>query len=211
MAALVLERALTANDLFKRQYPRTLRWASGLALAILALAVLTLPEYRPTPYALRDSEPWTIEEVEPIVPLERPQVKPPAAPRVPEIEPSPDPGAVETIPDPILEPVPYPEPLWDPAESAPFVAASETPRLLQGGRAEYPEMARLAGLQGLVMVKVLVGTDGRVVQVELLKGVHPLIDRPALAAARKLVFRPGTQRGLPVPCWVAVPFRFNLD
>jgi len=202
MAALVLARAVTANDLFKSQYGRTLRWAGGLAVVALAVLVLTLPEFHPTPYQLPGGRELVIEEIELLRPIERPLVAPPQAPVMPNIEPSADPEALPTIDVPELMPVPY---------DAPFVATSARPRLVQGARADYPEMARLAGLQGLVMVKVLVGVDGRVEQVELLKGVHPLIDRPALAAARRLVFTPGTQRDIPVPCFVAVPFRFSLD
>lgn len=211
MAALVLARAVTANDLFKSQYGRTLRWAGGLAVVALAVLVLTLPEFHPTPYQLPEGRELVVEEIELLRPIERPLVAPPQAPVMPNIEPSADPEALPTIDVPELMPVPYTEQPWVPVDDAPFVATSAKPRLVQGARADYPEMARLAGLQGLVMVKVLVGVDGRVEQVELLKGVHPLIDRPALAAARRLVFTPGTQRDIPVPCFVAVPFRFSLD
>ena len=211
MAALVLARAITANDLFKSQYGRTLRWAAGLAAVALTVLVLTLPTFNPTPYQLSEGRELVIEEIELLQPIERPLVAPPQAPRMPNIEPSADPEAVPTIKAPTLMPFPPTEQPWVPLDDGPFVATSARPRLVQGARADYPEMARLAGLQGLVMVKVLVGVDGRVEQVELLKGVHPLIDRPALAAARKLVFAPGTQRDIPVPCYVAVPFRFNLD
>ena len=211
MAALVLARAVTANDLFKSQYGRTLRWAAGLATIVLTVLVLMLPEFNPTPYQLSEGRELVIEEIELLRPIERPRVAPPRAPRMPNIEPSADPEAVPTIDVPTLMPFPTTEQPWGPVDDSPFVATSAKPRLVQGARADYPEMARLAGLQGLVMVKVLVGVDGRVEQVELLKGVHPLIDRPALTAARKLVFLPGTQREVPVPCYVAVPFRFNLD
>lgn len=211
MAALVLARAVTANDLFKSQYGRTLRWAAGLAAVVLTFLVLTLPEFVPTPYQLTEGRELVVEEIELLRPIERPLVAPPTLPVMPNIEPSADPEALPTIEVPELMPVPYAEQTWVPEVDAPFVATSAKPRLVQGARADYPEMARLAGLQGLVMVKVLVGIDGRVEQVELLKGVHPLIDRPALAAARRLVFAPGTQRDIPVPCYVAVPFRFNLD
>jgi TonB family protein len=61
-----------------------------------------------------------------------------------------------------------------------------------------------------VVVKVRVDVDGAVSRVEIIKGVHPLLDRPALAAARKLRVTPGSQRGVPVSCYVAVPFRFYL-
>lgn len=108
--------------------------------------------------------------------------------------------------------LPVPETGWQgpAADTGPFEALSENPRLVQGAQAHYPEMARLAGMQGTVVVVVTVGPAGRVTEAAVLKGVHPLLDRPALAAARKLVFAPGTQRGIPVKCQVAVPFRFYL-
>ncbi len=212
MAALAIARVLNANDLFKQQYGRTLRWAAGLSLVALTVLVLTMPEFRPTPYALPDNQEIILQEMEVLrPPVDKPRDEPKRTHDVPIVEPSPDPEALDTVEMPDLIDILTPEPVWDDGADTPFVATSEKPRLIQGARADYPEMARLAGVQGLVMVKVLVGIDGRVEQVDILKGVHPLIDRPALAAARQLVFQPGTQRTVPVPCWVAVPFRFSLD
>jgi protein TonB len=211
MAALPLAGVRPAHQVFKLQHNRRLLWAAVGALAVLTLLVLVMPEYRPTPYRLTTNEliidDYEIEAIE-APPPDRPQRQV----RVPVIEPSSDPDARDTIPDiPIVDiPLPVPDVPALPSDT-PFVAAYEKPRLIQGARADYPEMARLAGLQGLVMVKVLVDVDGSIARVELLKGVHPLIDRPALAAAKRLRFAPGTQRSMPVPCWVAVPFRFSLD
>ena len=212
MHALVRERALTAQEVFKDQYAQTLRWSVLGAVVVLILAVLVMPEYRPVPYRLTN-DPTTITEIE----LEAPPVDeapPRESPQQPVIEPvtNDDPNAVE---DPqfvnFLVDIPPANPDWTgPVDDTPFVVAQEKPRLLQGAVADYPEMARLAGMQGTVVIKVLVAEDGSVARVEVLKGVHPLLDRPALAAARKLVFAPGTQRSMPVRCFVAVPFRFYL-
>ena len=212
MHALAVSRILSAHQNFKQQYGRTLAWSTAGALTALVLLVLLMPEFNPTPYSLPEVREMIIEDMQVIVPpMDPPDVAPPS--RVREVMPVPndDPGAVESIDDIVLVPFPDIEPVYDPYDDTGFVAASQKPRLVQGAAAEYPEMARLAGLQGLVMVKVLVETDGRVKAVEVLKGIHPLIDRPAVAAARRLVFEPGTQRGIAVPCWVAVPFRFTLD
>ena len=212
MHAQVRERALTAQEVFKDQYTQTLRWSALGALVVLILVVLVMPEYRPVPYRL-SNDAFTITEIE----LEAPPVDeapPQESPRQPDIAPVPedDPNAVE---DPafveFLLDIPPASPVWTrPVDNTPFVVAQEKPRLLQGAVADYPEMARLAGMQGTVVVKVLVDVDGTVARVEILKGVHPLLDRPALTAARKLVFAPGTQRSMPVRCFVAVPFRFYL-
>jgi protein TonB len=209
-AALLLHQS-TANDHFKQQYARTLRWSLLFALTALILAVWLLPEYRPVPYTLT-SEALVVEDLDV---LEATVLPPPERRQlaVPDIVPAApdDPAIRDDIPWPEflldVSPTADPEPMADPA----FHASSTKPRLLRGAVADYPEMARLAGMQGLVLVKVLVDRDGRVSQVVLLKGVHPLLDRPALVAARQLVFTPGTQRDMPVPCWVAVPFRFALQ
>ena len=212
MHALVRERALSAQEVFKDQYARTLRWSVLGALVVLIIVVLVMPEYHPVPYRLTN-DPTVITEIE----LEAPPVDEAPlreSPRQPEIAPVPD-DTPDTIDDPefvdFLLNIPPADTDWTrPVDNTPFVVAQEKPRLLQGAMADYPEMARLAGMQGTVVVKVLVAEDGTVARVEVLKGVHPLLDRPALAAARKLVFAPGTQRGMPVRCFVAVPFRFYL-
>jgi len=207
--ALVQERAVSAHEIFKSQYSRTLRWSVICALLVLVLAVLVMPEYRPTPYRLtqEEIELVNIQVIEPplVEPKTRP-IRPPAEVVVapPGVQPDP-------FPDPFpIEVEPKTGPWIDPAPPTIFVPTSENPQLLQGAVADYPEIARLAGMQGTVVVKVQVDTDGSVSRVEILKGIHPLLDKPALAAARKLRFAPGTQRGMPVRCFVAVPFRFYL-
>jgi protein TonB len=209
--ALPRDHALSAHDIFKDQYPRTLRWSVLGALLLLVLAVLVMPEYVPTPYRL-EQEVFEVIELEPIAPPVEEEPPPREIRRPVNVEPVPDDDpAAEVPPDLPIYDVPYANPLWtEPTSETEFVVMSEKPRLLRGAVADYPEIARLAGMQGTVVVKVLVDIDGSVARTEILKGVHPLLDRPALAAASKLRFRPGTQRGNPVACHVAVPFRFFL-
>ncbi len=71
-------------------------------------------------------------------------------------------------------------------------------------------MARASQFEGTVVVKVQVGTDGKVLQAIILKGVHPMLDNSALAAARRCKFSPGKQRGIAVKAWMAIPFAFRL-
>ena len=76
---------------------------------------------------------------------------------------------------------------------------------------DYPEIARMSQLEGTVIVKVLVGPDGSVMEAAIVTGVHPLLNRSALAAARKAKFSPGKQRNIPVKAWMAIPYRFRLN
>ena len=91
-----------------------------------------------------------------------------------------------------------------------FVSSSRKPRLVYQAKPHYPEVARLAQVEGTVIVKVLVGVDGTVEQAAIVQGVHPLLNNAALKAARQCVFVPGQQRQIKVRTWVAVPYNFRL-
>ena len=90
------------------------------------------------------------------------------------------------------------------------MVSQEKPVILQYVPPEYPEMARMSQLQGTVIVKVLVGPDGNVMDAQVLQGVNPLLDRAAIAAARRTKWKPGKQRNIPVKAWMALPFNFRL-
>ncbi|MHB8077672.1 MAG: energy transducer TonB [Candidatus Krumholzibacteriia bacterium] len=73
----------------------------------------------------------------------------------------------------------------------------------------YPEMARMAGIEGTVIVQVLVGKDGRVQRAKAVEGPVQLRDA-AIAAAMTATFRAASTDGRPVSVWVAIPLRFKL-
>lgn len=77
----------------------------------------------------------------------------------------------------------------------------------------YPAQALRAGIQGTVLLKVLVGPAGKPLQVmiERSSGSRILDDaarRHVLAAWR---FHPATRDGHAIDAWAVVPVRFNLD
>jgi protein TonB len=76
---------------------------------------------------------------------------------------------------------------------------------------QYPDLAREAQVEGMVVVNVLVAKDGRVQEVQLHPTIHvPMLDQAALEAARQWTFEPALMNGRPVAVWVALPFRFRL-
>lgn len=91
-----------------------------------------------------------------------------------------------------------------------FVPVEEQPVLVEMKPPDYPSLAREAGIEGTVIVRVLVGKDGKVKDAILGKGVNAVLDEAALAAARHYVFKPAIQNKNPVAVWVAIPFRFSL-
>jgi len=73
----------------------------------------------------------------------------------------------------------------------------------------YPEFAREAQIQGKVTLHVLVGKDGRVKNVKVIKGVTGLNDA-AVDAIKKWVFKPALSNNKPVAVWVEVPMDFHF-
>jgi protein TonB len=91
-----------------------------------------------------------------------------------------------------------------------FVPVEEQPVLVEKEVPPYPELARLAKIEGTVIVRVLVGKDGKVKDAVLGKSVNGILDEAAMDAARRCVFKPAMQNKKPVAVWVAIPFAFKL-
>ena len=84
------------------------------------------------------------------------------------------------------------------------------PVLVSMREPSYPSLARDAGVQGEVVIRALVGEDGRVRKAIVARGPAILGDAAA-EAVRDALFRPGLQGDRPVRCWVLVPVRFSLE
>jgi TonB family protein len=90
-----------------------------------------------------------------------------------------------------------------------YVYVEELPEAILKVAPEYPKAARDSGMQGTVIVKALIGTDGQVKDAMVVKSV-PVLDEAAQAAVRKWRFKPAMASGSPVAVWVAVPVKFSL-
>lgn len=205
---------MSANDLFKAQYNKYLRWSAVIAVLLVLIGALVSPNYVPNPYKLRQEEFEVVDlEEQEVIELPPPPKDAPPPPKV--IEAAPD--------DEVTEEVEIADTLMD-LDSAitstmgdfslgddeGFVASSENPKILHWEKPFYPEIARRSQVEGTVIVKVLVGPDGSVIQAQVIQGVHQMLDREAINAAYKCTFIPGKQRNIPVKAWMALPFNFRL-
>ena len=77
-------------------------------------------------------------------------------------------------------------------------------------RPNYTEEARKEKLQGTVRAQVLVGEDGRVERVKVIRGMRAGLTEEAIKAAMQMRFRPATKDGHPVAHWVTMDIEFNL-
>ncbi|MCA8952874.1 MAG: energy transducer TonB [Planctomycetes bacterium] len=76
----------------------------------------------------------------------------------------------------------------------------------------YPRRARRLGLQGEVLLEVLVGADGRVVLVTVqTSSGHDLLDRAAIRALERWVFEPAMRDGRAVEARIPIPVAFELS
>ncbi|MBU0742836.1 energy transducer TonB [bacterium] len=203
-------RATSANELFKAKYNRYIRWSLIAAIVFTILFFLFSPKYKPNPYRIYKDEMLMVDVQTaidiPDIPQEtlKPQV------------------AVEAAPDDMVDDeTEVADSLIDSDEfldigsgldegGSDFEVSQDKPVLISFAQPDYPEIARASQLEGTVLVKVQVGTDGTVLQAVVIKSVHPTLDREALKAARRCKFKPGRQRDIPVKAWMAIPFAFKL-
>jgi len=76
----------------------------------------------------------------------------------------------------------------------------------------YPAEAKEQGIQGKVILRFMVASDGAVEDISVVKGVHPLLDAEAVRVMSILPhWTPGTQGGKPVNVWYSVPVSFSLS
>jgi len=205
---------MSANDLFKAQYNKYLRWATVVAIFLTLVFFVVTPKYVPNPYKLRQEEFEVVDiDDQEIIDIPPPPKEAPPPPKV--IEAAPDDEVTDDveIADTLMDldaAITSSMPSFDVNAGAGFVASSENPMIIQWAKPEYPEIARRAQIEGTVIVKVLVGPDGSVKDAQVLQGVNPMLDKAAITAARKCKFKPGKQRNIPVKAWMALPFAFRL-
>lgn len=76
----------------------------------------------------------------------------------------------------------------------------------------YPEEAKAKGIQGRVTVRVVVNTEGKVTNAEVLRSADPALDAEALRVASSLPdWKPGMQDGKPVNVRFIFPVNFSLQ
>jgi len=124
-------------------------------------------------------------------------------------------GIVEPQPPapPIQAPAAPPAPLAPPAPPAPpaIVQPSSNASHLNNPTPNYPAVSRRLGEQGVVVLSVLIGTDGLPQKVEVKKSSgFERLDRQAVDTVLRWRFVPGTRNGVPEAMWYQQPIHFVL-
>ncbi len=191
------------------QYKGVFEKALILSLAIHLFIFLTYTEVEVKPYETIAKQ--VVVEVQDIPETQQlKKLPPPPRPAVPiesESEDLPEDVTIETTDLRVdVAPPPPPPPMADE-----FVAYDTPPKLIRLVKPKYPDIARKAGIEGMVILKILVDVDGKVIDARVLKSLGNVgCDEAAVKAAKKCLFEPALQRDKPVKVWVSYPVRFIL-
>jgi protein TonB len=202
---------VTKQSELKRQSRATIRIAIGLSI-LLHASLLTIVPPRTSDAYRPDVEPIVVSDwrIEPIPKPPPSRVVPPRLvgdlPAEEVHEETRDPLDVSlddepTVGPPIPPVAPTSEPgTWD-----------EDAELVRYVEPQFPSMARAAGIEGTVLLRVHVDEMGRVVDLFVEHtDAGDVFTAEALRAAREWRFRPARQGGRPVASWLLVPLRFRL-
>ncbi|MCM2257119.1 MAG: energy transducer TonB [Vicinamibacteria bacterium] len=74
----------------------------------------------------------------------------------------------------------------------------------------YPDIAKQARVQGIVILEATVDARGHVSDVRVLRGI-PLLDQAAIDAVRQWRYQPTLMNGIPVPVILTVTVNFKLS
>lgn len=187
------------------------RIAAVASLLVMLILFWGIPSPKPKPYRpkkIREVKVNVVDQTEVIQEPTEPQVvqKPK---QVVEAESDEDVDEEETIADTDLNLEQQAVDTEVPPPDA-FIPYSNPPIVKYKPAPEYPELARKAGLEGKVFVKVFIGLDGAVKRAVLLRGTAEALDKAALQASYKATFQPAENNGQPVAVWFALTYTFTL-
>jgi periplasmic protein TonB len=74
----------------------------------------------------------------------------------------------------------------------------------------YPAMAIKMGTEGKVLIRVLVGKNGKATKYKIMSSANRSLEKPAIDAVMKYTFTPAIQNKKPVACWLTIPINFRL-
>jgi len=111
---------------------------------------------------------------------------------------------------------PPPPPAKNEEEEEVFIIVEQMPKMI-GGIASlqkyitYPEIAKIAGIEGRVIVRFVIDERGNVVDPQVIRGIGGGCDEEAVEAVKKVKFIPGKQRGQPVKVSYTLPVVFKIS
>jgi protein TonB len=82
-------------------------------------------------------------------------------------------------------------------------------RLIYQPKPEYPEIAKMTRTEGAVEFEAVIGKDGTIEELKVLRG-HPLLVKAALDAVRRWRYQPTLLNGEPIEVVTEITVNFKL-
>jgi len=195
----------------KKQYPLNIRVGFLIALVLLILGFVFMPEIKSQPYKPKVTRAIRVDKLPPqLQNIVKPP--PPPKPKMPVAAKSDEEVEAQTIDKTDFDGL---EKKKADVEFAPpkFVAYEVAPKplnekIMQG---IYPEMAIRSRIEGKLFLELWIDTNGKVRNVIITKPLFPAIDKVAKEKAYQLKFTPAMQRDKPVAVRLAYPVIFKLE
>jgi len=208
-----------------------IKWiAFSIALAIHVVALtINFPEIRRAVQPQRGQTFLVVKKYIPPPPsVERPQVvrQQRLVRRVPVPDPTPDEPEPIREPEPEIAPpplpadvevligVPEPPPVEEHVPLLAGVGGVTQPELIEESRVqpEYPELARVARIEGNVVLQAVIRADGTVGDLVVLRSTRPNsgFEQAAIDAVRQWRYKPALSGGRPVDVYFTVYVDFSL-
>lgn len=139
-----------------------------------------------------------------------------------QLEETPPPLSLEATDEAALpEVLPTPAPPATDTGERVFLRVDELPEFPDGGvkglmryltrHIQYPLFAQRNRIQGRVLCQFIVNADGSIADVEVMTGVHPVLDHEAARVLRGMPrWKPGKLKGQPVRVRYTLPVEFRL-
>lgn len=110
----------------------------------------------------------------------------------------------------LTPPAPLDEPPGNPNRVYSNREVSEPARIVSQPQPSYTEAARQNQVEGVVVLKVILSSEGTIVGISVLSGLPYGLTERAIAAARTIRFTPAKKDGVPVSVAVQVEYKFTI-
>ncbi|RKX68702.1 hypothetical protein DRP53_10180 [candidate division WOR-3 bacterium] len=193
---------------FEDTYPVDIRMGFLIAILFFILIFLFVPRPEVKPYQLKQPVPTEVVQIWPEKGVEFPPKQKRPDRLLPVEGDEADIATIEpTVGDEVIPVKPTTQ-----LPIVPFYAVEKKPKLIHSFPPKYPEVARQLGMEGLCVVEVIIGTDGRVRAAKIARSSgYEILDQAALEAVYGYRFSPAQQRDKLVEVRMFIPIRFQLQ
>lgn len=207
------------RDEFVDHYPLRIRFVVVGVLGFIVILFYAFPRFLQTGDAI-DQDFEEVVETFDIPPTQQFQAPPPPSrPSIPVESEDEDIAEDITIAETGLDDFEWdaPPPPPDEGPTSRFVAYDDPPEPIGGYLAiqknvVYPEIAREAGIEGLVVIQAFINKSGIVTETVVLKSIpNTGLDEAAMDAIKRTRWKPARQRDMKVGVWISVPVNFKLN